>query len=58
MVLRSLKTVRWKDGVYHNKVKRKHNDNWLKWPYPEVKMILKKCGGMEQQVYGKTLYSL
>ncbi|RUM50513.1 MAG: twin-arginine translocation pathway signal protein [Hydrogenothermus sp.] len=38
----SLKTVRWKDGVYHHKVKRKHNENWLKWPYPEVNDDIKE----------------
>ena len=38
----SLKTVRWKDGVYHHEVRRKHNEKWLKWPYPDFNDDIKE----------------
>ncbi|WP_457640305.1 molybdopterin-dependent oxidoreductase [Persephonella sp.] len=35
-------TVRWKEGVYRHEVEKKHNEKWLKWPYPEFNKDIKE----------------
>ncbi len=35
-------TVRWKKGVLPHHVEKKHNEKWLKWPYPEFNEDIKE----------------